>query len=158
MQPLFSYKAMKKKIINLFTLLFVFALFTSCSNDSTISEENEEQQEENSTNDDNPVIDDFVPEGEIEIHDQSKTENSITLVMKNGGDKIFLMTKEGENLHEWPLSLNLGNDGFLLDSGELLVMAKDPEPEFTFGGYGGVIQKYGVDKQIIWKNSSLQKA
>ena len=97
-----------------------------------------------------PVV--ILPD-EVEVFNQDKLENSLVLAVKNGGKESFLIDKKGEKIFEWVFEDNLGNDLELLPDGRLLGIFKVENPEFSFGGFGGIIKIINVDGSVAWEYS-----
>lgn len=123
-------------------LLFLsLILFISC--DSNNSSEDIEP-------DPDPIIN---LSDEVEVYNQDKIENSLVLAVINGGTESFLIDKKGEKIFEWAFEDNLGNDLELLSDGRLLGMFKVDNPEFSFGGFGGLIKILDVNGSVDWEYS-----
>ncbi|WP_179315563.1 aryl-sulfate sulfotransferase [Winogradskyella undariae] len=98
------------------------------------------------------IRDEVLLSEEVELYDSGKLENSFVLGVINGGTSSFLIDKTGLKLKEWNFENNLGNDLVLLPSGKLLGIFKpDSDPEFSFGGYGGIIKIINTDGSIDWE-------
>ena len=92
------------------------------------------------------VIDD-----KVEVYEPTKIEDSYVLAVVNGGTTSYLLNKEGYKLREWNFDANLGNDLELLPDGRLIGMFKTDSPDFSFGGFGGVIRILNNDGTIAWE-------
>lgn len=88
---------------------------------------------------------------EVEVYEQDKIENSLVLAVINGGTESFLIDKKGEKIFEWFFEDHLGNDLELLPDGRLLGMFKVENPEFSFGGFGGIIKILNIDGSVDWE-------
>ena len=89
---------------------------------------------------------------EIEIYEESKLENnSLVLAIENAGKAAYLLTKQGQRAYEWEFNANLGNDLELLPNGKLLGMFKVEDPQFSFGGYGGIIKIMDTNAEEEWE-------
>jgi len=89
--------------------------------------------------------------GEITYHDRAKSEEGVILVNDAAANRIYLMEKEESIiLKEWNLPSGIGNDGELLDNGNLLVALTDPDPVYNFGGFGGRIAIITPEDEIVW--------
>lgn len=137
---------------NIFCLFSAAMLFFSlgCSKDLATPEEismqpvEEEEAEE-------PVEEAPELAGDITVFNEALVEDSYVLVNNILGSRVFLMNKEAEILFEWELPEGLGNDCFLLPSGQLLTCLKDAEAIITFGGYGGVMRLINPDQSVEWE-------
>lgn len=66
-------------------------------------------------------------------------------------NKVFLMNKSGEVLHDWPLGeKKLGNDAYLLPDGRLLVSLRAPKNMIFLGGLGWVVQILDKTGSVLW--------
>jgi len=120
-------------------LFLLLILFISCDSDN--SPEPIEPD---------PVV--ILPD-EVEVYEQDKIENSLVLAVINGGTESFLIDKKGEKIFEWVFEDNLGNDLELLPDGRLLGIFKVENPEFSFGGFGGIIKILNIDGSVDWEYS-----
>ncbi len=59
--------------------------------------------------------------GNVEYFNSSLVEDSYILVNDAGNNRAYLMNKNAELIHEWPLSNNIGNDARLLPDGRRLL-------------------------------------
>ena len=119
-------------------LLFLsLILFISCDSNNSLEDI-----------DPDPIIN--LPD-EVEIYVQDKLEKSWVLAVVNGGTEAYLIDKKGERIFEWVFEDHLGNDLELLPDGRLLGIFKVENPEFSFGGFGGIIKIIGVDGSVDWE-------
>ncbi len=132
------FKIAKMKLYPNLLFLF-FCLLISCESNN-LPEEIEQ--------DPDPVVN--LPD-EVEIYVQDKLENSLVLGVVNGGAESFLVDKRGNIIFEWVFDDRLGNDLELLPDGSLLGMFKAENPDFSFGGFGGIIKIIGVDGSVDWE-------
>ena len=127
-----------KKILTFLVIPLIVILFSNCSNN------------------DNDLMDTLPPE-EIEVSPNVKVynpellENSLVFGIKNGGTNAFLINKIGDTLHDWNFDTKLGNDLELLPNGKLIGIFKSENPDFSFGGYGGIIRILNPDDTIEWE-------
>jgi len=64
---------------------------------------------------------------------------------------VILVNMQGEEVHRWETSLPPGGGVYLLDNGDLLRSAREPDnPRFNGGGIGGRIQKFDWAGNLIW--------
>lgn len=147
------------KIKRLSLLLFLSALFLtlpSCKNDDDQSMDDDvaATDDDMGPTDDNPDDnpDDTPPDvlGTVEFFNRDLVEDSFVLVNDAGSNRAYLMDKEAELVHEWPLSNNIGNDVFLLPNGQVLAILEADTPLITFGGKGGKVQLIENDGTISW--------
>lgn len=121
----------------------------SCSKDEPLKEEEVEivpvEEEE-------VVPDNFA--GTIVLYQPAKVDDSYVLVNDAVNNRVYLMEKEKSKiLYEWDLPSGIGNDAELLDNGNLLVALTDPEPAYTFGGYGGRVAIISPGGELLWDYS-----
>lgn len=142
---------MKRNFYVVYVLL-CFLLISSCGNDDNPPAP--EPDDEIILDDEDEEIDlddEIVLADEVEVYDSVKLENSITLVVINGGTSSFLVDKKGEILKEWDFDIPLGNDLELMPDGKLLGIFKASDLSFSFGGFGGIVRIINVDGSIDWE-------
>jgi len=109
------------------------------------------------TNDDNqmtplePEPDPVILTANIEVYDSELIEHSLVMTIENGGNKSYLLDKEGNKVYEWNFDSNLGNDLELLPSGKLIGMFRSTSRDFSFGGAGGIIKIINIDGSTDWE-------
>lgn len=129
---------------------------TACSKDDTPppeeiseNEEDEEQEEEMEGNENTFTLEGTL--GTAEFIDASQVDDNYILVNDAASNRVYLMDKKAELLHEWPLNgERLGNDAFLLPNGQLLAMLEAEDPKIEFGGFGGKLQLLDKDGNATW--------
>jgi Arylsulfotransferase (ASST) len=92
--------------------------------------------------------------GEVENISYSPEKIDINPILINDlqFNRVFLMTKTGEVLYEWPLGdKKLGNDAFLLPDGRLLTSLRAPKNRIFLGGLGWVIQILDTTGWVLWE-------
>lgn len=87
----------------------------------------------------------------IEVYEKDLLEDSYVMAVENGSKKSYLLDKAGNIVFEWNFDLYAGNDLNLLPDGRLLGIFKVSDPNFSFGGYGGIVRIYGTDGNIDWE-------
>lgn len=87
----------------------------------------------------------------VEVYNANLIHNNYTLAIENGQTQAYLINKEGEKVHEWTFSDNLGNDLEILPDGRLLGIFKDPNAQITFGGYGGIAKIINTNNSVAWE-------
>jgi len=127
---------MRKTIVIIFGLL----LFTSCSKDSDSIGTIPNEQVSTPTPTDTTATSETNRFGEVTVFAESKMDNSVLLVNDASNNRVFLMDKTSEILHEWELNSGLGNDCLLLENGQLLALLEASSPKINFGGFGGNLQ------------------
>ncbi|MFI1745343.1 aryl-sulfate sulfotransferase [Thalassobellus sediminis] len=126
---------MKRRFLSVYTLLCFFVIASCSSNDNEIEK----------------PIEEVVLADEVEVYVADKLENSVALIVKNGGESSFLVDKKGEILKVWDFEIALGNDLELLPDGRLLGIFKASNLSFSFGGFGGIVRIINVDGSIDWE-------
>jgi hypothetical protein len=137
----------------LLTLIVLNLLLFSCNNDDNNSnlppieeEQIEEEEEEVPPVEEEPVPED--PAGAIEVFNSALVYDHYILVNDALANRVYLMDKDATLVHEWSLDGKIiGNDGFLLANGKLLVALEADDPKINFGGQGGrirILDKAGV--------------
>ncbi|NHF58247.1 hypothetical protein FK220_002760 [Flavobacteriaceae bacterium TP-CH-4] len=149
---------MKRGYKILFVPLILLSLFgIQCSEENTDEPDEIIQNQDGTTESTEELQEDgntettVILEGEVEKLKVSEIEDSHILVNERGGNRVFLMNKDGENLFQWDLKQKLGNDSYLLPNGQLLNISKDPNAQITYGGYGGLLQLIDSDNTIAWE-------
>lgn len=72
-----------------------------------------------------------------------------TLISSN--TKSYLFNNCGEVINEWQSNFLPGNSVYLLENGDLLRTGRTNSTTISFGGRGGVIEKYSWDGDLIWQ-------
>lgn len=72
-----------------------------------------------------------------------------TLISVN--QKSYLLNNCGEVVNEWTSSFLPGNAVYLLENGDLLRTGRTNSTTISFGGRGGVIEKYNWEGNLIWQ-------
>jgi hypothetical protein len=143
--------------IGLFFLLCT--IISSCSSDNNnsieISEEeieNPQTTEEETEEIPNDSIQTLTGElGTVTFYNQALIEDHYVLVNDAAANSVYLMDKNADLIYNWPLGdRKIGNDVLLLDDGTLLASLESDNPEFAFGGQGGIIQIINKNGEAIW--------
>jgi hypothetical protein len=87
----------------------------------------------------------------IEVFEPDLFENSYVMAIENGSKKSYLLDKTGHKVYEWNFDTDLGNDLELLPDGRLLGLFKISEPNFSFGGYAGILRILNIDGSVDWE-------
>lgn len=140
----------------LLTLIVLNLLMLSCNNDDNNSnlppleeEQIEEEEEEIPPVEEEPVPVD--PAGAIEVFNSALVYDHYILVNDALANRVFLMDKNADIVHEWSLDGKIiGNDGYLLPTGKLLVALEADAPKIQFGGQGGRIRILDKAGAIEW--------
>ncbi len=90
------------------------------------------------------------PVGDVEFFNEALVDDNYVLINDASANSVYIMNKQAERLHEWPLSSNIGNDVFLLPNGKLLASLEVDDPKINFGGQGGKLQFIDKDGNIEW--------
>ena len=151
---------MVRQLWSLRMLSVFFILFLGCSEDSIIEPSPEDPEEQTDpTPDPEPegeAEDDFIPEGTVELLDESKVDNNYILVNDAKSNRVFLMDKQARLLYEWELTNNIGNDVFLLPNGKLLASLESDEPKIKFNILTSFFNFLVLENQTgacQWRNS-----
>ncbi|WP_405401033.1 aryl-sulfate sulfotransferase [Maribacter sp. Asnod2-G09] len=150
---------MKIKFLTKFLGLFFLSLFLACSSDDDVTVVDEmEPEEEVIEEEEEPAIPEEIVypiEGEtgtILLNDKLLSQEGYVLVNESSEDRVYLMEKDSALIvHEWQLEFGLGNDVELLSDGRLLASLGVESPDFSFGGYGGIIQLINPDSSVDWE-------
>jgi len=87
----------------------------------------------------------------IEVYEADLLEDSYVMAIENASKKSYLLDKTGNRVYEWNLDLESGLDVELLPDGRIFGNFKVSDPNFSFGGYGGIIRIYGIDGNVDWE-------
>ncbi|WGK63604.1 aryl-sulfate sulfotransferase [Croceiramulus getboli] len=143
-----------------FIRLIILILFlTACSKDDSTStflepevvNPSPDQPDNNSDNPEDQSPSDSEAVGEIFVFKEELVDPSHLLVNDAFNNRVYLMNKEAEILHEWELKSGLGNDCVLQEDGTLLSLLEATSPEITFGGFGGLLQIITPENAIAWE-------
>ncbi|NAY92917.1 hypothetical protein GTQ34_13420 [Muricauda sp. JGD-17] len=88
--------------------------------------------------------------GEVEFLIPNLAYDGYILINDAGNDRVYIMDKESNIIHEWDLPNDIGNDVELLPDGRLLGIMKADDPKITFGGHGGKLQFLNPDSSVDW--------
>lgn len=127
-----------KKDFYIAFLLLCLLFNASCSNSNEVGEPE-------------PPIEEVVLAEEVIVYKPDKLENSLSLVVLNGGKSSYLVNKKGEILKVWDFEIGLGNDLELMPDGKLLGIFKASDLSFSFGGFGGIVRLINVDGSLDWE-------
>ncbi|WP_298501990.1 aryl-sulfate sulfotransferase [uncultured Maribacter sp.] len=87
----------------------------------------------------------------LEVFKSNKVYDGLILVNDASANRVYLMDKTTNILHEWDLNgKRLGNDAFLLNDGRLLAMFESENPKLTLGGFGGIISLLDKNGTVEW--------
>ncbi|WP_324025467.1 aryl-sulfate sulfotransferase [Maribacter sp. BPC-D8] len=152
---------MKIKILTKFLGVLFVSFFLACSSDDDVTvvdekepeegviEEEEEQEPEVPTEVVYPIEGET---GTILLNDKLLSQEGYVLVNESSEDRVYLMEKDSALIvHEWQLEFGLGNDVELLSDGRLLASLGVETPDFSFGGFGGIIQLINPDSSVDWE-------
>ncbi|MEP1985769.1 MAG: arylsulfotransferase family protein, partial [Maribacter dokdonensis] len=148
---------MKHKLfIGVLSCLLLNSIACSSDNETVNNiEEMEEEVVEEETEPDDPVQTVYPVDGEtgnVLLYDKSLSKEGYVLFNEATDDRVYLMAKDSAQIiHEWQLEFGLGNDVELLSDGKLLASLGVESPDFSFGGFGGIIQLINPDSSIDWE-------
>tara|TARA_R110001606_G_scaffold24662_1_gene81294 strand:+ start:561 stop:1901 length:1341 start_codon:yes stop_codon:yes gene_type:complete len=136
------------------TILALLILSNSCSTSEDITVSEDENNTEDiliiAEEDQTKPVENFTPEGQIEIFNQEKLDDNYILVNDAGANRVYLMNKEAKLLYEWSFTNNIGNDVYLLPNGNLLASLEADDPQIQIGGKGGRIQLVQPNGSVEW--------
>ena len=153
---------MQLKYLNIKISLYCILIFvlSSCSTDNTkinvIPEEEIETEVPSSVegNEETPTETSTTTIGElgtVTFYNEELSEDEYILVNDAAANSVYLMDKNADLVHEWPLGDRIiGNDVILLNDGTLLASLESDNPDFQFGGQGGIIQIIDKNGQTLW--------
>ena len=83
---------------------------------------------------------------------ESTPFDGYTLFQPLRSTTVYLVDMDGEAVHTWETEYN-GGSVYMLDNGNILREAREPEPvgEFTAGGEGGIVQEIAWDGTVVWE-------
>ncbi len=66
---------------------------------------------------------------------------------------VYLVDMDGHLAHMWETEYNPGQSVYMLDNGNLLRAAREPEPSGPYrgGGEGGIVQEIAWDGTVVWE-------
>lgn len=140
-----------------FLFLILIVLLQSCSDseafelDTVMVEQPMPPDEPVIEEEEHEEVKDFIPEGKVQVLNDSGVDDNYILVNNAGTNRVYLIDKEARLLHEWTLSNNIGNDVFLLPNGKLLACLETDNPLINFGGKGGQLQLINADGTVDWQ-------
>ena len=153
---------MQLKYLNIKISLYCILIFvlSSCSTDNTkinvIPEEEIESEVPTSVegNEETPTESSTTTIGElgtVTFYNEELSEDEYILVNDAAANSVYLMDKNADLIYEWPLGDRIiGNDVILLNDGTLLASLESDNPDFQFGGQGGIIQIIDKNGQALW--------
>jgi hypothetical protein len=139
-------KAMMKHFYKVkYAVCALLLAFASCAEDDSviITPEGGENP--------NPNPEPVVLAPEVEVYDEDRVHNNLTLVVNAGKDSAFLLNKTGQKVHEFTFETPLGNDLEILPNGKMLGVFKDPNAQINFGGYGGIVKILNLNGNVEWE-------
>ncbi|MEP2278984.1 aryl-sulfate sulfotransferase [Maribacter sp.] len=149
---------MKVSFLTKILSLFLLILFLACSSDddSIVDEMEQEEiieEEEHESQLPTEIVYPIKGEtGAILLNNKSLIQEGYVLVNESTDDRVYLMEKDSAQIiHEWQLEFGLGNDVELLSDGRLLASLGVETPDFSFGGFGGIIQLINPDSSVDWE-------
>lgn len=134
-----------------FIIILAAILLVACSQDSEPTSFFPDEEGSTDTPPDTTSTNETNLAGEVTVFQESKMDNSILLVNDAINNRVYLMDKTSEILHEWELESGLGNDCLLLENGQLLALLEAGSPKIDFGGFGGNLQLINPDNSIEWE-------
>lgn len=129
----------------LYPIFLCFFLLFSCDKDAIPT--------------DDPIVGETPIDGDSNDEDVDEDQDdetgieveSLIFLIENGGKAAYVIDKDLEKRFEWSFEKSLGNDAEILDDGNLIAVFKpEEEPPFSFGGYGGILEKIDKDSNVLW--------
>ncbi|APQ17937.1 aryl-sulfate sulfotransferase [Maribacter hydrothermalis] len=137
-------------------LYLLCIIFASCSSDNNSIEISEEEEIDNEE-----IIEEEIPIdsaqtstgelGTVTFYNKALVEDHYILVNDAAANSVYLMDKNADLIYQWPLGDRIiGNDVLLLNDGTLLASLESDNPDFQFGGQGGIIQIIDKNGEALW--------
>ncbi|HMB64619.1 MAG TPA: aryl-sulfate sulfotransferase [Eudoraea sp.] len=90
--------------------------------------------------------------GDVAYLNKKRINNDLILVNDGSvNNRVYLMDKNAEILHEWPLDRKIGKDAYLMPNGNLLTKMMVDSSSINFGGQAGLIQILAPDGTVEWE-------
>jgi len=142
-------KLIKNHTPFLLCLMFTFCILSCDTDDSEAPDDDSGMQMDDDVS---GMDDDVAPPVEgLEVFDADKVYDGLILVNDASANSVYLMDKQASVVFEWDLKgKRLGNDVFLLPSGQLLGMFESESPVITLGGFGGFLALLDKDGNEEW--------
>src|SRR5204863_7703195 len=73
--------------------------------------------------------------------------------------EVYLLNADKEVVHRWKSKYPPAGSVYLLENGDLLRSARDPDfNKFRGGGIGGILERYNWDGEVIWSFNYANEA
>lgn len=131
-------EVMKRRLSFWLVLLFLIG-GVACTNDDDGLNATGDPEEIEEGDPDGPAVAEVFQEGYVLVNDPGN--NRAYILDKTTLDPVF----------EWELPYRLGNDAKLMEDGVLMASLRAPDPEFSFGGFGGRIHFITPDGSSSWE-------
>jgi len=89
----------------------------------------------------------------IDSRGQTTPFDGYTLFQPLRSTNVYLIDMAGNLSHKWQTEYNTGQSVYMLENGNLLRAARDPDPSGPYrgGGEGGIIQEIAWDGEVVWE-------
>ena len=89
----------------------------------------------------------------IDSRGQTTPFDGYTLFQPLRSTNVYLIDMAGNLSHKWETEYNTGQSVYMLENGNLLRAARDPDPSGPYrgGGEGGIIQEIAWDGEVVWE-------
>lgn len=78
-------------------------------------------------------------------------QEGYTLFEYMGDTSIYLVDACGQVVHQWESNFLAGASVYLQDDGSIIRAGRTPTTSFQVGGYGGVLEQFDWDGNILWQ-------
>ena len=89
----------------------------------------------------------------IDSRGQTTPFDGYTLFQPLRSTNVYLIDMAGNLSHKWQTEYNTGQSVYMLENGNLLRAARDPDPSGPYrgGGEGGLIQELAWICEVVWE-------
>jgi hypothetical protein len=85
-------------------------------------------------------------------YDKDKATPGFTLYSRNGSDQVWLISMDGEVVHEWKTTGGTTNTNYLRPNGNLFICEKVAGGPKVRSGKGGRMREYDWDGNVVWEH------
>ena len=85
-------------------------------------------------------------------YDKDKATPGLTLYSRNGSDQVWLISMDGEVVHEWKTTGGTTNTNYLRPNGNLFICEKVAGGPKVRSGKGGRMREYDWDGNVVWEH------
>ena len=89
----------------------------------------------------------------VESRGETTPFDGYTLFQPLRSTNVYLVDMDGNLAHKWETEYNPGQSVYMLENGNLLRTARDPDPTGPYrgGGEGGIVQEIAWDGTLVWE-------